>query len=347
MAARLWKTLEAADTRSQLRTSRRRSIDLRSLRPLDDATIMASVRKTRRAVIVDEGWRSGSLAAEICTRIVEQAFWALDAPIGRVCSEEVPIPYARHLEEAAIPQVTENRRCGEGRAWAERKGAQVVAEFRMPSLGADMEAGTLVEWLVKPGDQVKRGDIVAVVETQKGAIEIEIFDTGQIEQILVELDTKVPVGTPLARRADASGGAGPGRGRGTADRRRLPLRRLSRARRHHPPLRQRRSSQARRHACGSLQPRDGSRSSAASILPPSPRAVRVARLSAPISSSHRREGCAKEPPTGFDLAAMRSAIAAAMARSKREIPHYYLAQQIDDDRLRAMAHAHECQAAAF
>ena len=57
-----------------------------------------------------------------------------------------------------------------------------MAEFRMPSLGADMEAGTLVEWLVKPGDRVKRGDIVAVVETQKGAIEIEIFETGKIEQ---------------------------------------------------------------------------------------------------------------------------------------------------------------------
>ena len=56
-------------------------------------------------MIVDEGWRSGSLSAEICTRIVEQAFWDLDAPIGRVCSDEVPIPYARHLEEAAIPQV--------------------------------------------------------------------------------------------------------------------------------------------------------------------------------------------------------------------------------------------------
>ena len=74
-----------------------------------------------------------------------------------------------------------------------------MVEFRMPSLGADMEAGTLVEWLVKPGDRVKRGDIVAVVETQKGAIEIEIFEAGKIEQILVGLNTKVPVGTPLAR----------------------------------------------------------------------------------------------------------------------------------------------------
>jgi pyruvate/2-oxoglutarate dehydrogenase complex dihydrolipoamide acyltransferase (E2) component len=73
-----------------------------------------------------------------------------------------------------------------------------VVEFRMPSLGADMEAGTLVEWLVKPGDHVTRGDIVAVVETQKGAIEIETFETGTVERILVEIGTKVPVGTPLA-----------------------------------------------------------------------------------------------------------------------------------------------------
>ncbi|MGC2043614.1 MAG: biotin/lipoyl-containing protein, partial [Pseudolabrys sp.] len=74
-----------------------------------------------------------------------------------------------------------------------------MVEFRMPSLGADMEAGTLVEWLVKPGDWVKRGDIVAVVETQKGAIEIETFQAGQIEKILVDLKSKVPVGTPLAQ----------------------------------------------------------------------------------------------------------------------------------------------------
>jgi len=62
------------------------------------------VRKTRRAVIVDEGWRSGSLSAEISARIMEGAFWDLDAPIGRVCSVEVPIPYPHHLEEAALPQ---------------------------------------------------------------------------------------------------------------------------------------------------------------------------------------------------------------------------------------------------
>jgi pyruvate/2-oxoglutarate/acetoin dehydrogenase E1 component len=99
----LWKTLDAAAALTSENIDAE-VIDLRSLRPLDDATIMASVSKTRRAVIVDEGWRSGSLSAEIGMRIVEQAFWELDAPIGRVCSEEVPIPYPRHLENAAIPQ---------------------------------------------------------------------------------------------------------------------------------------------------------------------------------------------------------------------------------------------------
>jgi pyruvate dehydrogenase E1 component beta subunit/2-oxoisovalerate dehydrogenase E1 component len=99
----LWKTLDAAEILAKDGVEAD-VIDLRSLRPLDDETIMASVRKTRRAVIVDEGWKSGSLAAEIGMRIVEQAFFDLDAPIGRVCSAEVPIPYAHHLEEAAIPQ---------------------------------------------------------------------------------------------------------------------------------------------------------------------------------------------------------------------------------------------------
>lgn len=82
-------------------------IDLRSLRPLDDATILQSVARTKRVVIVDEGWRSGGLSAEIAARIAEQAFYELDAPPVRVCTAEVPIPYARHLEDAAIPQVAD------------------------------------------------------------------------------------------------------------------------------------------------------------------------------------------------------------------------------------------------
>ena len=100
----VWKALEAAN---QLAAEgiEAEVIDLRVLRPLDDATIMESVRRTRRAVLVDEGWRTGSLAAEISARIMEQAFYDLDAPVARVCSEEVPMPYAKHLEDAALPQV--------------------------------------------------------------------------------------------------------------------------------------------------------------------------------------------------------------------------------------------------
>jgi pyruvate dehydrogenase E1 component beta subunit len=80
-------------------------IDLRTLRPLDTATIVTSVQRTHRAVIVDECWKTGSLAGELVAILVEQAFWELDAPIERVCTAEVPIPYARHLEIAALPKV--------------------------------------------------------------------------------------------------------------------------------------------------------------------------------------------------------------------------------------------------
>jgi pyruvate dehydrogenase E1 component beta subunit len=78
-------------------------VDLRVLRPLDTATVLASVRKTRRVLVVDEGWRSCSLAAEVLARVGEEAFYDLDAAPARVCSEEVPVPYAKHLEEAALP----------------------------------------------------------------------------------------------------------------------------------------------------------------------------------------------------------------------------------------------------
>jgi len=100
----LGKTLQAAEELARGGIDAE-VIDLRTLRPLDDATIIASVSKTHRAVIVDEGWKSGSLAAEIMARIVEQAFYELDAPLARVCSIEVPIPYPKHLEDAALPHV--------------------------------------------------------------------------------------------------------------------------------------------------------------------------------------------------------------------------------------------------
>ena len=79
-------------------------IDLRVLRPLDEPALLASVAKTHRAVVVDEAWRSGSLSAEVSARLAEKGFFDLDAPVERVCGAEVPLPYAGHLEQAALPQ---------------------------------------------------------------------------------------------------------------------------------------------------------------------------------------------------------------------------------------------------
>ncbi|HEX5746280.1 MAG TPA: alpha-ketoacid dehydrogenase subunit beta [Archangium sp.] len=99
----LFKTLAAAEALAREGIDAE-VVDLRTLRPLDDATILGSVARTRRAVIVDEGWRTGSLSAELSARIMEHVFYELDAPVQRVCTAEVPIPYAKHLEDAALPQ---------------------------------------------------------------------------------------------------------------------------------------------------------------------------------------------------------------------------------------------------
>jgi pyruvate/2-oxoglutarate/acetoin dehydrogenase E1 component len=97
------KTLQAADLLATEGIAAE-VLDLRTLRPLDTAAILASVARTHRALIVDEGWRTGSLAAEVSARIMEGGFYDLDGPVQRVCSAEVPVPYARHLEDAALPQ---------------------------------------------------------------------------------------------------------------------------------------------------------------------------------------------------------------------------------------------------
>lgn len=187
--------------------------------------------------------------------------------------------------------------------------------FRMPSLGADMEAGTLVEWLKKPGDPVKRGDIVAVVETNKGAIEIEIFIDGAMGRQLVALGATVPVGTPLAEiegpvEEEPAFGAPP----------------ISPLKGAVPPST---PQPAKRPA------EEGIRASPAARK----RAAELGLVLATIKGSgpggavvlNDVESAAgeKEPRRGLDIAKMRQAIAAAMARSKREIPHYYLANDIN------------------
>lgn len=98
------RTLEAAE-RLQAQGVDAEVLDLRCLRPLDTNAIVRSVQKTHRAVVVDESWHTGSLAAEVIARIVEHAFYELDAPVERVCTLEVPIPYPKHLEDAALPNV--------------------------------------------------------------------------------------------------------------------------------------------------------------------------------------------------------------------------------------------------
>jgi pyruvate dehydrogenase E2 component (dihydrolipoamide acetyltransferase) len=199
-----------------------------------------------------------------------------------------------------------------------------MGTFSMPSLGADMEAGTLVEWLKHPGDRVKRGDIVAVVETQKGAIEVEVFEAGVIERLLVEPGTTVPVGTPLALVR------GPGEEVPAAPVPELvaaeaaaaaPVRRAPTS---PPPAvvtagRPRASPAARRFARErglDLAGITGTGPGGAVV------STDIDRLAAAPTSAPR-------PTHGLDLAEMRRAIAAAMARSKREIPHYYLSTTID------------------
>ncbi len=191
-----------------------------------------------------------------------------------------------------------------------------------------MEAGTLVEWLVKPGDWVKRGDIVAVVETQKGAIEIEIFQAGQVEQILVDPHAKVPVGTPLARiRTEAEGKPG------------LVGAVL-------PPIAPAAAPSVAPPAVPPSLPlvppgaAAGPRASPAARRLAQERGIDLSRVigSGPAGAitftDVERLGGAVTPTEKkrapwLDLDAMRAAIAAAMARSKREIPHYYLGHQVD------------------
>lgn len=104
--ASLYKCLEAAQQLSS-QGIEAEVIDLRVLRPLDEKTFLESARRTRRVVVVDEGWRSVGLASEIGMRVMEQAFYDLDAPVERICGEEVPVPYAKHMEEAALPRVAQ------------------------------------------------------------------------------------------------------------------------------------------------------------------------------------------------------------------------------------------------
>ena len=195
-------------------------------------------------------------------------------------------------------------------------------EFKMPSLGADMEAGTLVEWKIKPGDVVKRGDVVAVVETDKGAIDVEIYESGPVERLVVDPGTKVPVGGVLALISGTpaltpSHVVGEGGGEGDAKRAQQKitltptLSHDGRGSEEHEE-RKKISPAARAHAHKLGVALD---------------AVHGTGPGGVITLQDVEAAAAKPKPSPAE--AMRAVIAAAMAKSKREIPHYYLSTAVD------------------
>ncbi len=200
----------------------------------------------------------------------------------------------------------------------------------MPSLGADMESGTLVDWRVKPGDAVRRGDVVALVETEKGVIEVEIFESGVVDSLIVQPGQKVPVGATLAIvRGDGATAEVPPTpepplaAKAASDEKRLPT--IA------PPIeaagRARVSPLARKRAQElgvELPTATGTGEDGSITAADVERAAENAKARAPTTAP-----AATVTAKGLDLQAMRRVIAAAMARSKREIPHYYLATTID------------------
>jgi pyruvate dehydrogenase E2 component (dihydrolipoamide acetyltransferase) len=202
-----------------------------------------------------------------------------------------------------------------------------MSDFKMPALGADMEAGTLVEWCVKPGDHVKSGDVIAVVETQKGAIEVEVFTDGVLSNILVPVGERVPVGTILAHISDSATPPSPPAATeapAVAARATTPER-LAVIVRPEPTLARQGSRikvtpVARRLAMAlslDLTPVKGTGVDGS---------IRLADVEALASSPKAAPLAVKR---GLDLSEMRKAIAAAMSRSKREIPHYYLTETVN------------------
>jgi pyruvate dehydrogenase E2 component (dihydrolipoamide acetyltransferase) len=208
-----------------------------------------------------------------------------------------------------------------------------MSEFRMPSLGADMQFGTVVDWRIKPGDTVKRGDVVALVETEKGVIEVEIFEAGVVESLVVQPGQKVPVGTTLAilsgdgKKAEAATIKPEAISSAPAKAEHPPASiaiaavevEEKAARPKVSPLARKRAQDLGVDLAGIAGTRADGSITAADV-------ERVAEKVKPgVPAAAPAIGAAK----GLDLGAMRRVIAAAMARSKREIPHYYLSTTID------------------
>lgn len=211
--------------------------------------------------------------------------------------------------------------------------------FTMPSLGADMEAGTLVEWMIKAGDTVHRGDVVAVVETQKGAIEIECFEEGVVETLDAEIGATLDVGAPLATlRPPAEGDASAVRPAVDANRNAKPEAATPAPPTKTPPTSAPMGAMPAKVTAGEIPAASpAARVRAAergidlgAVVGTGPgQAIVLADVEAAEPAAVKAVPVSRSAKPGLDMAAMRTAIANAMARSKREIPHYYLTQTID------------------
>ena len=178
-------------------------IDVRSLRPLDRPTLIESVKKTSRCVVVEEDWYSYGVGAELVATIQEGAFDYLDAPIKRVAQAEVPLPYAKVMEQAALPKAHQYRRGHQEHARRERlprpEHVELMAEVTMPRLSDTMEEGTIAAWLKQPGEQVNKGEVIAQIETDKATMDLTAFEAGTLQEILAPEGTTVQIGKPVAR----------------------------------------------------------------------------------------------------------------------------------------------------
>ena len=166
-------------------------IDPRTLRPLDLETILSSVRKTNRCVVVEEGWPHGGVGANLAALISEQAFDELDAPVQRVAGADVPMPYSKPLEDIAFPHEPADRprrpppsatrppRSRAGGAGRRRRG--LMEEIVMPRLSDTMEEGTILRWLRGDGDLLTRGEELIEIETDKATMIYESDQAGVLE----------------------------------------------------------------------------------------------------------------------------------------------------------------------
>ena len=343
-------------------------IDPRTLRPLDLDTILESVRKTNRCVVVEEGWPHGGVGANLAALIQEQAFDYLDAPIQRVTGADVPMPYSKALEQAAMPHeehVVKAALATFRDVYQSSEAADGRRRRSMPRLSDSMEEGTILRWLKSVGDEVKRGDELVEIETDKANMTYEATDEGMLIEIVAEEGDTLPIGEVIARIGDAgeakepSGGQAGGRVRRRDGRSETPSRSPSRE----PPAAAAQAAPSagaggrRRRAREGLAGRaaHGARAERRARAGPGLRARRAdreggrrggrrraprraARGCAGRGAAARRRARARRPRRAkgevqvVELNRLQQTVARRMAESKATVPHFYLADGDRHDR---------------